>query len=469
MKNTIQKPYIIEELEGDTLTPILIYQRMSGKKKFLFESSLKHEKSGRYSFIGANPVMELKGEGSLSKVLKDGREETFHEKPLDVLKKLMPEDKRPELERFPFCGGAVGYAGYDVIRQYENIGILPEDELNVPDVHLLFFEEVTVFDHLEQKVYIVAMPLTDETDINKLRERAEKRKAEIQAGNISGEPGEAVLTAFKASISKDDFVEKVKKAKQYIEEGDIFQVVLSQRLKAEMTGDPFSFYRKLRVQNPSPYMYYLDFGDYAVAGASPESLIKATGDKVITNPIAGTRPRGKTEAEDLQLEKSLKEDEKELAEHRMLLDLGRNDLGRVCEFGSITIEKNMVIERYKHVMHLVSEVGGKLKKPNTAIDALIACLPAGTVSGAPKIRAMEIINELEMVKRGIYSGAVGYFSGNGNMDFALAIRTMVIKNGNAYIQAGAGIVHDSVPEKEYEETIHKLKAFLEDKKNDSAN
>jgi anthranilate synthase component 1 len=308
------------------------------------------------------------------------------------------------------------------------------------------------------------MPLTEKTDISRLRQKVEKRKAEIQNGNSKMESNEAALTDFKAFTSKEDFVDKVKKAKQYIEEGDIFQVVLSQRLKAEMTGDPFSFYRKLRVQNPSPYMYYLDFEDYAVAGASPESLIKATGDKVITNPIAGTRPRGKTEAEDLQLEKSLKEDEKELAEHRMLLDLGRNDLGRVCEFGSITIEKNMVIERYKHVMHLVSEVGGKLKKPNSAIDALIACLPAGTVSGAPKIRAMEIINELEKVKRGIYSGAVGYFSGNGNMDFALAIRTMVIKDGNAYIQAGAGIVHDSVPEKEYEETLHKLKAFLEDKK-----
>jgi anthranilate synthase component 1 len=464
LKTIIDEPYIIEELEGDTLTPILIYQRMSGKKKFLFESSLKHEKSGRYSFIGADPVMELKGEGSHTTVTTNESEEAFSQKPLDVLKKLMPEVNRPQLERFPFCGGAVGYAGYDVIRQYEDIGHMPEDELNVPDVHLLFFEEVAVFDHLEQKVYLVAMPLTEKTDISRLRQKVEKRKEEIQNGNSKMESNEAALTDFKAFTSKEDFVDKVKKAKQYIEEGDIFQVVLSQRLKAEMTGDPFSFYRKLRVQNPSPYMYYLDFEDYAVAGASPESLIKATGDNVITNPIAGTRPRGKTEAEDLQLEKSLKEDEKELAEHRMLLDLGRNDLGRVCEFGSITIEKNMVIERYKHVMHLVSEVGGKLKNPNSAIDALIACLPAGTVSGAPKIRAMEIINELEKVKRGIYSGAVGYFSGNGNMDFALAIRTMVIKDGNAYIQAGAGIVHDSVPEKEYEETLHKLKAFLEDKK-----
>ncbi|KON87621.1 anthranilate synthase subunit I [Sporosarcina globispora] len=464
MKTILNGPYIIEVLEGDTLTPILIYQRMSGRKKFLFESSLKHEKSGRYSFIGAGPVMELKGEGSKTAVSAGEKIEVFAEKPLDVLRRLMPEEKPHLFEHFPFCGGAVGYAGYDVIRQYEEIGMVPHDELNVPDVHLMFFEEVAVFDHLEQKVYLVAMPLLAETTESQLREKLQKRKGEIQNGTVMAESREAYLAAFKGSISKEDFIEKVNRAKSYIEEGDIFQVVLSQRLKAEMTGDPFAFYRKLRVQNPSPYMYYLDFEEYAVAGASPESLIKATGNKVITNPIAGTRPRGKTEEEDIQLEKSLKEDEKELAEHRMLLDLGRNDLGRVCEFGSVSIEKNMVIERYKHVMHLVSEVGGRLKNRYSAIDALIACLPAGTVSGAPKIRAMEIINELETVKRGIYSGAVGYFSGNGNMDFALAIRTMVIKNGFAYIQAGAGIVHDSIPEREYEETLHKLKAFLEDEK-----
>ncbi|MCC3647228.1 MULTISPECIES: anthranilate synthase component I [Cytobacillus] len=464
MKPTLDGTYIIEELEGDTLTPISIFQRMSGRKKFLLESSLKHEKSGRYSFIGADPVMELKGEGNRTAVTARGKTEVFAEKPLDVVRRLMPEQKHHPFEQFPFCGGAVGYAGYDVIRQYEDIGTIPYDELNVPDVHLMFFEEVAVFDHLEQKVYLVGMPLLEETDESQLREKIQKRKAEIQKGTAGAESEEATLSAFKASISKEDFVEKVNRAKSYIEEGDIFQVVLSQRLKAELTGDPFAFYRKLRVQNPSPYMYYLDFEEYAVAGASPESLIKAAGNKVITNPIAGTRPRGKSEEEDLQLERDLIEDEKELAEHRMLLDLGRNDLGRVCEFGSVTIEKNMVIERYKHVMHLVSEVGGRLKNPHTSIDALIACLPAGTVSGAPKIRAMEVINELETVKRGIYSGAVGYFSGNGNMDFALAIRTMVIKDGYAYIQAGAGIVHDSIPEKEYEETLHKLKAFLEDKK-----
>ena len=269
------------------------------------------------------------------------------------------------------------------------------------------------------------------------------------------------LSPFETCISKEQFIEKVNKAKQYILEGDIFQVVPSQRMTADMEGSPFSYYRKLRIKNQSPYMYFIDFDDYAVLGSSPESLIKAINGKVITNPIAGTRPRGATNEEDTNLENDLLKDEKELAEHKMLVDLARNDVGKVSTFGSISVDKYIKVEKYKHVMHLVSEVSGNLRNNYTSVDALISCLPAGTVSGAPKIRAMQIINELEGTKRGIYSGAVGYFSKNGNMDFALAIRTMVIKDKKAYIQAGAGIVHDSVPEKEYEETIHKLKLFLE--------
>jgi anthranilate synthase component I len=264
-------------------------------------------------------------------------------------------------------------------------------------------------------------------------------------------------------MDKADFIKKVEKAKEYILQGDIFQVVLSQRLKAKFKGNPFDFYRKLRIQNPSPYMYYIDFGTSVIAGTSPENLIRVQEDTVITNPIAGTKPRGMTYERDLEIEKSLLEDEKELAEHRMLVDLGRNDLGKVCEFGSVLLEKYLEVEKYKYVMHLVSEVSGRLKKSHTALDALIACLPAGTVSGAPKIRAMEIINELEVSKRGVYGGAVGYISANGYIDFALAIRTMLLKDGFAYIQAGAGIVHDSVPELEYQETLNKLKAFLEER------
>ncbi|PLR80885.1 anthranilate synthase component I [Bacillus canaveralius] len=460
MKSLLEnKNLIVEQLEGDTFTPILIFQRLSGRKKFLLESSLKYEASGRYSFIGTDPVFELTGNGDRTTIKTETGQELRHEKPLEVLKSLLPENGAAD---FPLAGGAVGYAGYDVIRQYENIGENLPDELSIPEVHFMFYEDVIVFDHLEQKISIVASPLRKETTIDELKDRIAKRKTELLAGGETKLTNDANLSAFKASISKNDFIEKVAKAKKYISEGDIFQVVLSQRLQATFTGDPFSFYRKLRVGNPSPYMYYLDFGDYVVAGSSPESLIKANGKKVTTNPIAGTRPRGKTEQEDRMHENSLLVDEKELAEHRMLVDLGRNDLGRICEFGTVHVDKYMALEKFKHVMHLVSEVTGTLNENYKPIDALISCLPAGTVSGAPKIRAMEIINELEEVKRGVYSGAVGYVSASGNLDFALAIRTMLIKNDKAYIQAGAGIVYDSSPEKEYEETLHKLKAFLED-------
>ncbi|MED3553340.1 anthranilate synthase component I [Cytobacillus praedii] len=463
-----RKPFLLEELEGDLFTPILIYQRLSGKKKFLLESSLKHENSGRYSFIGADPVMELKGIGDRTIIHSAKGEETIEDKPLEVLKTLMPENGMLHHDRFPFFGGAVGYVGYEAIAQYEQIGLIPADELGIPDVHLLFFEEVVIFDHYEQKVFLAATPLLKDTDISKLKHQLERIRKEIIYGTVNNDRARSYLSAFSPCMNKEEFIQKVGKAKAYIERGDIFQVVLSQRLQATIKGDSFSFYRKLRVKNPSPYMYYLDFGSYQIAGASPESLIRVNHGKVTANPIAGTRPRGKTDKEDQQLELDLLRDEKELAEHRMLLDLGRNDLGRVCEFGSIQIEKNMKVERFKHVMHLVSELSGKLIHSLSAIDAMVSCLPAGTVSGAPKIRAMEIINELEEVKRGLYAGAVGYFSAKGSLDFALAIRTMVIKDGKAYIQAGAGIVYDSIPEKEYEETLYKLKAFLEEQ-NDTAN
>ncbi|MCQ6274220.1 anthranilate synthase component I [Bacillus sp. V3B] len=451
---------IIEEIEGDTLTPITIYQRLTGEKKFLLESSLKHENSGRFSFIGADPFMELIGDGDKSQIIKANEKEMVLEKPLEVLKKLLPK-KTPKIEPlFPFIGGAVGYASYDSIRQYEKIGPIPNDELQTPDVHFLFFEVLIVFDHLDQKVYLVASPQKNGSTVDMLQERLVKIREEIRNGAREEEAKEVSLSSFEASMSKEQFIDNVQKAKTYIEEGDIFQVVLSQRLKATIQGDPFSLYRKLRIKNPSPYMYYFDFADYKVAGVSPESLIKVKGSQVITNPIAGTRPRGKDLEEDKALAKELLADEKELAEHKMLVDLGRNDLGRVCEFGTVHVTKFLEIEKYKHVMHIVSEVEGELVEDFAPIDALTSCLPAGTVSGAPKIRAMEIINEMENNKRGIYSGAIGYVSANGNIDFALAIRTMVIKGDEAYIQAGAGVVYDSIPEKEYEETLHKLKMFL---------
>jgi anthranilate synthase component 1 len=452
---------IIEQIEGDTLTPISIFQKISGKKKFLLESSQKYEDSGRYSLIGSDPVLEVKGYGEENQIIINKKIQSVKGKTLDLIKQLLP-DFASHAETFPFVGGAVGYVGYDAIRQYENIGDVPKDELNMPDIHLMFYEQVVIYDHLEQKAYLAAAPILKDTDPAKLLELNQRRKDELKKESPPSEPEKVALSSFAASIKKEDFVRNVEIAKEYIAKGDIFQVVLSQRMKAQFHGDPFSFYRKLRITNPSPYMYYLDYGDYVVAGSSPESLVKAKQSFVITNPIAGTRPRGKNAEEDLHLEQELIRDEKELAEHRMLVDLGRNDLGKICKYGTVNVHKYMTIEKYKHVMHIVSEVSGELADHYHAADALISCLPAGTVSGAPKIRAMEIINQLEPVKRGVYSGAIGYFSVNGNMDFALAIRTMVIKNGEGYIQAGAGIVHDSIPEKEYEETIHKLKTFLED-------
>lgn len=460
MEKTISPLLIIEKLEGDTLTPISIYQRIRGKKKFLLESSLKHENSGRYSIIGSEPVFELIGSGSSSTIVKGDQKERKKERALDILKQLLPQDAANLPFDLPINGGAIGYVGYDNIRQYEYIGEEPKDELNVPDVHLMFFEDLVIFDHLEQTIYLIATPLTDTTTEEELKAKIEKRKQELTA-SFKEDKQEVTLSPFVANTSKEEFIEKVKKAKEYILEGDIFQVVPSQRMTARMEGSPFSYYRKLRVKNQSPYMYFLDFEEYSVIGSSPESLIKASKGKVITNPIAGTRPRGKTNEQDCALEQDLLHDEKELAEHKMLVDLARNDVGKVSHFGSVTVDKYIKVEKYKHVMHLVSEVSGELKDEYSSVDALVSCLPAGTVSGAPKIRAMQIINELEGTKRGIYSGAVGYFSKNGNMDFALAIRTMVVKDHKAYIQAGAGIVHDSIPEKEYEETIHKLKLFLE--------
>lgn len=451
---------MIEEILGDTLTPISIFQRLKGVKKCLLESSLKHEHSGRYSFIAANPAIELKGSGNQTTLIKKQGSETIDSNPLEVLKKIVPKVEHELIKEIPFIGGAAGFVSYDIVRYYEEIGETPKDEMEIPEVHFLLFETIVVFDHLTQKVFIVGIPIFEDSSFSDVKSLVQETKKMIMTGR-EDETVPVTISSYEASISKEEFIERVKKAKEYIVEGDIFQVVLSQRMKASIQGDPFSFYRKLRVQNPSPYMYYFDFEHYVVAGASPESLMKAVGDTVYTNPIAGTRPRGKTAEEDEQLSVELIQDEKELAEHRMLVDLGRNDLGRVCEFGTIQVSKYMDIEKYKHVMHIVSEVKGTLKGSYHPIDALISCLPAGTVSGAPKIRAMEIINELEDVKRGIYSGAVGYYSANGNIDFALAIRTMVVKDSKAYIQAGAGIVYDSVPEKEYEETIHKMKAFLE--------
>ncbi|MDQ0197714.1 anthranilate synthase component I [Neobacillus ginsengisoli] len=456
--------YFYKELSGDTLTPISILQKINGQKKFLLESSHKYNDTGRYSFIGSDPAFELISTGDSNKLVnRNGETRILKGNPLEVMKNLLPERDFSDLP-FPFLAGAVGYVGYDIVRQFEDIGDSLTNRLEMPDVHLMFFEEIIVFDHLQEKVIICGIPLLEESDETIIEKRILQRVDELKQADLYHEEETFQFSGFETETSKEEFMQNVEIAKEHIRAGDIFQVVLSRRMKSLFQGSALSLYRKHRSSNPTPYMFYIEFEEYTVVGSSPESLIKTRGKQVISNPIAGTKRRGINSAEDQMIEKELLTDEKELAEHKMLVDLGRNDLGRVCEFGTVHVEKYMEIQKFRHVMHLVSEVSGQLKPENTSLDALAACLPAGTVSGAPKIRAMEIINTLEKSKRGLYSGAVGYVSANGNMDFALAIRTMILKEGTAYIQAGAGIVFDSNPEAEYEETVNKLKSFLEGEK-----
>ncbi|WP_066061524.1 anthranilate synthase component I [Neobacillus soli] len=456
--------YIIQEIKGDTLTPISILQKIKGTKKFLLESSHKYNDSGRYSFISTDPAFELISKGDCNEIThRNGEKKILKGNPIEVLKVLIPPKTHEEFP-FPFIGGAIGFVGYDIIRQFEVIGEEYPNGMEMPDVHLMFYEEVIVFDHHEEKVLICGCPLSAESDEATIEKRIKQRIEEIKQPTFHDDEEPFHLSGFHSDTTKEVFIKNVEIAKEHILAGDIFQVVLTRRMTSSFSGNPLSLYRRHRAHNPTPYMFYIDFEAYTVIGSSPESLIKTRGKTVISNPIAGTKRRGSNNEEDLLIEQELQNDEKELAEHKMLVDLGRNDLGKICEFGTVQVDKYMAVEKYRHVMHLVSEVSGQLTSDNTAIDALAACLPAGTVSGAPKVRAMEIINSLEKSKRGLYSGAVGYLSADGNMDFALAIRTMILKEGNAYIQAGAGIVYDSNPESEYQETINKLNSFLEGEK-----
>ncbi|MGM9926171.1 MAG: anthranilate synthase component I [Bacillus sp. (in: firmicutes)] len=459
--DTAKKKLFQVQMEGDIYTPIGIYQSLPGQKKFLLESSLKHEQHGRFSFIGSNPYMELKAKGdTVVETAADGKETKKTARFLDAVKEYLPKKVEQKMP-FPFLGGAVGFVGYDIIRQYEDIGPLLHDEVEMPEAHLMFYREAVVYDHFNQQISIVM--LGEESEEAEFYKRADEIKVHIQQGpkEVASQSRDKKAIDFQSNMSKRHFEELVLKAKEEIVKGEIFQVVLSQCFSAGFSGDPFQFYRSLRRHNPSPYMFYIEFGDYQVAGSSPESLLQGDGVNVITNPIAGTRKRGATLAEDERLEVELLHDEKELAEHRMLVDLGRNDLGRVCEIGTVALTKYMLIEKYKRVMHIVSEVKGQKLAHVSNADVLASCLPAGTVSGAPKIRAMSIINELEEVKRNVYAGAVGYFSVHGSFDFALAIRTMVVKDGKAYIQTGAGIVYDSDPGMEYQEVFNKARALME--------
>ena len=452
--------YEMKEIQGDMLTPISIYHLLSGKHKVLFESSAKHEESGRYSFIACDPIAELIGDASgFLLTYNDGHREKGSTSVIEKLKSIMPFHSSPY--PFSFFGGAIGYFGYETAFYNEQIGELLPDELDMPDIHLMFYDTFIVFDHLLQKITIGAVDLFQNgRSQQQMMKAIEAIQSDLMKSINTPNDSNAQLT-FKPQLNEEQFKQMVEKAKTHIVKGDIFQVVLSQRFTSTYKEDPFALYRKLRTSNPSPYMFYLDFGNYQILGTSPESLVKVKNGLITTNPIAGTKPRGKTPEEDKQIAAALLKDEKELAEHLMLVDLGRNDIGRISEIGSVSLQKYMEIDYYKHVMHIVSEVTGQLKKDAHVLDVLTTCLPAGTVSGAPKIRAMQIINELETTKRGVYAGAVGYISVSGNMDLALAIRTMIVKDKKAHVQAGAGIVYDSIPANEYEETLNKAKALLE--------
>ena len=452
-------PYKLLKKNADTLTPIGIFKRLHGKKKFLLESSFEHEKKGKYSYIGSDPYKEVIGRGDMTTVINHdtGEENTFKQKTLQYIKENLP---KIDLDLpLPFTGGAIGYIGYDAIRQYEDIGVDLPDDLNMPDIHFMIYRNLIIYEHSNESVHLVAMNIDHQSE-SVLDKRLELLAEALHGDLKISDPGKTNVN-FKSDMSEEAFKEKVRVAKEHIHQGDAFQIVVSKRMQAKIDGDPFSYYRKLRIANPSPYMFYIDFGDYLIVGASPESLIQTTGRDIVTNPIAGTRARGITDTEDQLLMAELLADKKEIAEHQMLVDLSRNDLGQVCEIGSITIPTYMKIEKYQHVMHIVSEVHGKLNSNLTSIDALIACLPAGTVSGAPKIRAMQIINELEDTKRGFYGGGIGYISFNHDLNMALAIRSLVIKDNYAYLQTGAGIVYDSDVDDEFAETLHKARSLME--------
>lgn len=461
------------EVYADMETPISLFKRLEDSDYcFLLESVEGGEKWARYSFIGRNPFLKIRSaEGKTIIEDKNGGRNQKEGNPIDILKEMMESYKGAVIPGVPrFNGGAVGFFGYDLIRNYERLPNVPEDDLKLPECHFMFADEVIVFDHLKQKIHIIVNMHTGgniERNYNTTICRIKDIYKEILSTRWKlGDSQKRVIESnksnfvYESNITKEQYCSNVLKAKDYIRNGDIFQVVLSQRLCVQTEHEPLDVYRVLRVINPSPYMYYLKFKDYRIVGSSPEMLVRVEDGIVETCPIAGTRKRGSTKEEDEALEADLLSDEKECAEHTMLVDLGRNDIGKVSDFGTVKIKNFMHIERYSHVMHIVTNVQGNLRKDKTAFDALMSVMPAGTVSGAPKVRAMEIIDELENIKRGPYAGAIGYLSFNGNLDSCITIRTIVFKDKKAYVQAGAGIVADSEPEKEFEETLNKARALL---------
>lgn len=440
-------------LPADTLTPILAYMRVQGDHKVILESIPREKENARFSIVAYNPVFEVTYQDGI--LYENGK--VLEQDPFDYLHQVTVKGLTSDL---PFAGGAIGFAGYDMIGVYEEIRRIPQDTIGTPDMHFFIYESYLIFDHKKEKVYVVEDNIYSGRSNDAVRQSLGKVVTDLQTQAPNEFTPQALQALhFSNHIEKEVFMEMVAKAKKLIREGDMFQCVLSQRFSADFEGDPLDYYRNLRVTNPSNYLYFYDFGDYQIIGASPESLVSVKKGEVTTNPIAGTRPRGTTEEEDQALAHELLHDIKETAEHRMLVDLGRNDIGKIVQNGTVEVTKYMEVEYFRYVMHLTSVVKGQLLPHLTALDALKATLPAGTVSGAPKIRAMRRIYELEEEKRGVYAGAIGYLSATGDMDFAIAIRTMILKNQKAYVQAGAGIVYDSVPENEFYETINKAKSM----------
>jgi anthranilate synthase component 1 len=462
---------VARTVAADLRTPVSAYLSIAAGEphSFLLESVEGGEKVGRYTFLGTRPYMILRARGGEVTLERGKKKERLQGSAFKVLDRLLREHKLARVPGLPpFTAGAVGYFSHDAVRQLEKLPQLAKDDLKLPDCVLMFFDRLLAFDHVRHEIFIIATANVREQAPEKAYDRALRDIAAIEKKLNAPLPRRYLHTSkpywgrlkVQVSVKKERFLKTVEKIKDYIMAGDVFQAVPSLRLELEPDVPPLSIYRALRRVNPSPYMYFLRMGELTVLGSSPEMLVRVTGRKLEYRPIAGTRKRGADEAEDLRLEEELRADEKERAEHVMLVDLGRNDVGRVSDFGTVKVRDLMFVERYSHVMHLVSAIEGQLRKDLSPVDALAACFPAGTLTGAPKVRAMQIIEEVEPVRRGIYGGSVLYADFAGNLDSCIAIRTMLMKGRKAYVQAGAGIVADSIPENEYQECLNKTQALV---------
>jgi anthranilate synthase component 1 len=463
---------VVKSVSADLLTPVSAFLAIAEKEShaFLLESVERGEQIGRYTFLGAKPYMRIRAHEGRVEITRGRKREVLTDNVFQVVKRLLREHRPASVAGLPpFTAGAVGYFAYDVVRQLEKIGEHAKDDLALPDAELMFFDRLLAFDHLRHQIHIVAAADVSRESPRRAYDRAIRDIGALERKLAKGlspaiwrkssrtKPGKLKI---QPNMRREDFEKNVERCKEYIAAGDIFQVVASQRFDFTPEVPPFDLYRALRQVNPSPYLYFLKMDDTHILGSSPEMLVRVTGQKLEYRPIAGTHPRGKDAAEDLQLEEKMRNDEKERAEHVMLVDLGRNDLGRVSEYGSVKVKDLMYVERYSHVMHLVSALEAKLRGDLDALDAFAACFPAGTLSGAPKVRAMQIIEELEPTRRGIYGGSVLYADFAGNLDSCIGIRTLLMQGKKAYLQAGAGIVADSDPATEFQESLNKAQAVL---------